>query len=242
VTVRGRPYRESRAPMREVGALLEARAVHPRRTARSHLRVLAATHGIPDRRVDEVLELVGLSGVANHRVRTFSLGMGQRLGIAVALLGDPDVLLLDEPINGLDPEGIRWIRGLLSYLAGEGRTVLLSSHLMTEVAVTADRAVVIGRGKLIADAPVAELTSGGQASTLVRSPDPRLGDLLADAGLSATTGPSGGYVVPASAAAVGELAAKAGLVLHELSPQRESLEDVFLQLTADTVDYQGGEG
>jgi ABC-2 type transport system ATP-binding protein len=239
VTVGGRSYRESPAPMHEVGALLEARAVHPRRTARSHLRVLAATHGIPDRRVDEVLDLVGLADVAGQRVRTFSLGMGQRLGIAVAMLGNPATLLLDEPINGLDPEGIRWIRALLAHLAGEGRTVLVSSHLMTEVALTADRAIVIGRGRLIADAPVAELTTRGAVSTLVRSPDPRLPDVLQGAGLPAGQfRPDGGYVVPAAAAAVGDAAGAAGVVLHELTPIQASLEDVFMQLTAETVDYR----
>jgi ABC-2 type transport system ATP-binding protein len=240
VTVAGHAFRDSPAPMREVGALLEARAVHPRRTARSHLRVLAATHGIPDSRVDEVLELVGLTDVGDRRVRTFSLGMGQRLGIAVALLGDPGTLLLDEPINGLDPEGIRWIRSLLTFLAGQGRTVLVSSHLMTEVAVTADRAVVIGRGRLIADAPVAELTAGGRPEALVSSPDPRLPEVLAGAGLTATPRPDGAYTVAGAAADVGEAAAAAGLVLHQLTPLQPSLEEVFMQLTAETVDYHGG--
>ena len=239
VTVSGRAYAESPAPMREVGALLEARAVHPRRTARSHLRVLAATHHIADRRVDYVLDLVGLTGVANQRVKTFSLGMGQRLGIAVALLGDPGILLLDEPINGLDPEGIRWIRNMLTYLANEGRTVLVSSHLMSEVAMVAQRAIVIGRGRLIADAPVAELTTRGQQLTVVRSPDPRLRDVITAAGIAIAGTEADALTVAAPAAAVGEAAAAAGLILHELTPVRSSLEDVFMQLTSEAVEYQG---
>jgi ABC-2 type transport system ATP-binding protein len=238
VTVGGRAYGDLVAPMCEVGALLEARAAHPRRTARGHLRVLAATHGIPDARVDTVLGQVGLTSVADDRVGRFSLGMGQRLGIAAALLGDPATVLLDEPINGLDPEGIRWIRDLLAFLAAEGRTVLVSSHLMTEVAMTAQRAIVIGRGRLIADAPVEELTRLAQAVTTVRSPDPRLAAVMTAAGFAVQPRADGALSVAAGAPEVGEAAAAAAIVLHELSPQTASLEDVFMQLTAGVVDYR----
>ena len=170
VTVNGKRYREHRAPLHEVGALLEAKAAHRGRTARNHLRVLAATHGIPDRRVDEVIDLAGLGEVARHRVGGFSLGMGQRLGIAAALLGDPATLILDEPVNGLDPDGVRWVRTFVRELAAEGRTVLLSSHLMSEMAQTADHVIVLGRGRVLADMPIHQLIAGGGSRVTIASP------------------------------------------------------------------------
>jgi ABC-2 type transport system ATP-binding protein len=237
-TVLGRPYRELEAPMRRVGALIDPRARHPGRSARSHLRALAKSNELPAHRVDEVLGLVGLTDVADERVGGFSLGMGQRLGIAAALLGDPGVLMLDEPVNGLDPEGIRWIRGLLRSLAAEGRTVFVSSHLMSEMAQTADHLVVIGKGRLIAERSLAEFIQGaGTGQVLVRTPDP---DRLATAlGAEATvTREADGALLVAglTAARVGEAAAAAGVVLHELSP-RTSLEEAFMELTADAVEY-----
>lgn len=238
--VNGRPYTSSTAPLAELGALLEAKAVHPGRTARAHLRTLAATHGISNRRVDEVIEMVGLTGVAKKRVKGFSLGMGQRLGIAVALLGDPETVMLDEPVNGLDPDGVRWVRTLLRRLADEGRTVFVSSHLMSEMALVADRLIVIGKGRLIADTTVAEITA--QASGLrvtVRSPQAAtLQSLVAGNDASATrTGPDTLTVDGLEASRIGELAAGAGIVLHELTPQRASLEEAFMELTHDAVEY-----
>jgi ABC-2 type transport system ATP-binding protein len=234
VLIGGRPYRELRQPLRQVGALLEARALHPGRSARDHLRYLARTQRIGDDRVDEVLELVGLSNVASKRIKGFSLGMGQRLGVAVALLGDPGVLLLDEPVNGLDVDGVRWIRTLLTGLAGEGRTVLLSSHLLSEVAVTADHLVVVRQGRLVADCSTAALLEAGSGQSVrVVTPDAdRLAELLAGAGgrilerdLDAVT------VAELPSARIGELAAAGRVVLHELTPQRASLEDTFVELT-----------
>jgi ABC-2 type transport system ATP-binding protein len=231
----GRRYVELSDPLCHVGALLEARALHPGRTARDHLRYLAHSQGIAASRVEELLGLVGLADVADKRVRGFSLGMGQRLGVAVALLGDPGVLMLDEPVNGLDIEGVRWIRNLLRDLADEGRTVLLSSHLLSEVSVTADHLVVIRSGRLVADCSTAELLDRGpEAAVLVVTPDPgRLRELVASGGGRVAS--SDGDTVQISdltAARIGELAARAGLVLHELTPQRASLEDTFVELTA----------
>ncbi|GAA2019536.1 ABC transporter ATP-binding protein [Pseudokineococcus marinus] len=240
VTVDGRAYADSPAPLQEVGALLEARAVHPGRSARSHLRALAATHGIGDARVDEVVAMTGLSAVARRRVGGFSLGMGQRLGIAAALLGDPRVLVLDEPVNGLDPEGVRWVRQTVRHLADEGRTVFISSHLMSEMAITADDLVVIGRGRVVAQGPVRDVVGGvGGASVLVRSPRAgELGSLLERSGARLERRDDGALVVRGpDAAAVGDLAAGAGIAVHELTPQQSSLEDAFMTLTADAVEY-----
>jgi ABC-2 type transport system ATP-binding protein len=240
ISVAGRRYREHREPLRVVGAVLESRAVHPGRTAYNHLRALAESNNIPRRRVDEVLELVGLAAVARRRARGFSLGMTQRLGLAAALLGDPPVVVCDEPVNGLDPEGIHWIRTMLRSLAGEGRTVFVSSHLMSEMAETADHVIVIGRGRLLADAGVAELiASAGQVTTTVRSPDrARLATLIDRAGGSVSTGTGFDLVVTGlSAAQVGELAAANGVPLHELSSRPPSLEAAFLELTRDAVEY-----
>ncbi|WP_175408195.1 ABC transporter ATP-binding protein [Streptomyces sp. TRM64462] len=244
-TVNGRAYAAHPAPLTEVGALLEARAVHPGRTARAHLTALALTHGLPGRRVTEVLDLTGLSGVADRRVKGFSLGMGQRLGIASALLGDPATVILDEPVNGLDPEGVLWIRTLLKSLAAEGRTVLVSSHLMAEMALTADHLVVIGRGRLLADTTVDELVrqSGG---AVVKVVTPRAADLqralLAEhpgtAHITATA-PDTLEVHGPDAPHIGRTAAAHTIPLYELTPQHPSLEQAFMTLTQDTVDYHG---
>jgi len=239
-TIGGRRYADLPVPLREVGALLDAQAAHPRRTAFDHLLSLAYANGIGRRRVEEVLGIVGLADVAGRRPGGFSLGMKQRLGIAVALLGDPPVVLLDEPVNGLDPEGIRWIRTLTRGLADEGRTVLLSSHLMSEMALTADHLVVIGRGRLIADTGLeAFVQAAAQQGVLVRTPDaPRLASLLRDAGAAVRPGADGGLMVTGmSGAEVGGLAGAHGIVLHELTPRRASLEDAYLELTGDSVEF-----
>jgi ABC-2 type transport system ATP-binding protein len=240
--IAGRPYAELEEPMRVVGALLEARALHPGRSARRHLTYLAQTQGIALSRVDEVLDVVGLAGVADKRVGGFSLGMGQRLGIAVALLGDPEILILDEPVNGLDVEGVRWIRGLLRSLADEGRTVLLSSHLLNEMAMTADHLVVIRGGRLVADCSTAAfLDQSSQHSIEVESPDMlRLADLVQQAGgrVELRTD-SSATLSDIDTAKVGEIAAYNGLILHELSTRRPSLEDAFVELTHDTSDLIG---
>jgi ABC-2 type transport system ATP-binding protein len=236
----GKPYRNLPDPLRYVGALLEARAVHPGRSAYNHLLYLAQTQGIPRQRIDEVLALVGLTAVAKKRFKGFSLGMGQRLGIAAALLGDPEILLLDEPVNGLDPEGILWIRNLLKQLAAEGRTILVSSHLMNEMAVTADQLLVIGQGKLIADSPVDEFISQfSEESVVVRSPQAAdLSGALSPLGGSFRTEQDGALIVSGlSAAAIGETAAARGIVLHELSPRRASLEEAFMGMTKGTGQY-----
>src|SRR5579863_4190206 len=241
-TVNGKPYRDLVAPLHEVGALLEARAVHTGRSAYNHLLAQAQTHGIPRKRVDEVIELVGLGGVARKRVGGFSLGMGQRLGVASALLGDPATVVLDEPANGLDPEGIRWIRNLLKGLAAEGRTVFLSSHLMSEMEQTAEHLIVIGRGRLIADTTVAEIVARASlgAPVRVRSPQqPALAEALSGAGARVTAGDDSVLEVQGlSAEQVGELAAAHQLVLHELTPLQVSLEDAFMSITKDSVEYQ----
>jgi ABC-2 type transport system ATP-binding protein len=239
VTVNGRRYADSPAPLREVGALLEARALHPGRSARDHLRWLAVSNRIPAARVDEVLDLVGLDAVAGQRVGKFSLGMGQRLGIAVALLGDPPVVVLDEPVNGLDPEGIRWVRTLARQLAAEGRTVFVSSHLMSEMALTADHLVVIGRGRVLADCSMTEFIADHAASFVrVRSPERgEVADLLRRQGLDVAVHDDELRVQGLDAAAIGELVGKHGLYLHELTLVRSSLEDAFMTLTADSVEY-----
>jgi len=244
VTVNGKPYREHSSPLAEVGALLEARSVHTGRSAYYHLLALAQTHGIPQRRVLELIDLVGLHEVARKRAGKFSLGMGQRLGIATALLGDPATLLLDEPVNGLDPEGIHWIRNLLKSLAAEGRTVFVSSHLMSEMALTADHLIVIGRGRLIADTSVDEFVQKASGGTvLVRSPQAtKLRELVLGPNVSVASSESGVLEISGlSAEQVGETAAANGIVLHELSPQQASLEAAFMELTREDVEFKAGE-
>ncbi|MEW2329798.1 ATP-binding cassette domain-containing protein [Micromonospora chersina] len=241
-TVNGRRYADHPAPLREIGALLEAKAVHTGRSARNHLLALAATHGIGRRRVDEVIDLVGLHEVAGKRAGGFSLGMGQRLGIAAALLGDPRVVMLDEPVNGLDPDGIRWIRGLLKGLAAEGRTVFVSSHLMSEMAQTAEHLIVVGRGRLIADVPLAEFTRRASRTTVrVRSPQATaLRDVLAGPTVAITGGEPGLLEVTGlTREQIGDRAAAAGLTLHELSATEASLEEAFMTMTRDAVEYAG---
>jgi ABC-2 type transport system ATP-binding protein len=240
VTVDGRHYRDFPAPLHEVGALLEARSIHTGRSGFHHLLALAQTHGIPRRRVDEVIELVGLGDVARKRAGGFSLGMGQRLGIAAALLGDPGTLILDEPVNGLDPEGIRWIRDLLRSLAAEGRTVFVSSHLMSEMALTADHLVVIGRGRLIADASMAELTRLVTRQVVrVRTPQAtELRDLLVQDDAVVSSRQAGTLEVTGLPSEhIGTVAATHGVVLYELTPEVGSLEDAFMELTRDAVEY-----
>jgi ABC-2 type transport system ATP-binding protein len=238
-TIGGKAYRDFAQPLRMVGALLEARAVHPGRSPYNHLLFLAQTQDLPRRRVDEVIELIGLGPVARKRAGDFSLGMSQRLGLAAALLGDPRVLILDEPVNGLDPEGVHWIRTLMKHLASEGRTVFVSSHLMSEMALTADQLVVIGRGKLIADCPTQDfIDRSSHRSVLVRGPDlARLAQVIASTGGQVTTNDGALVVEGLNAPAIGELAARERLVLHELTPQRASLEEAFMELTRDSVEY-----
>ncbi|MFL6172243.1 MAG: ABC transporter ATP-binding protein [Marmoricola sp.] len=241
VTVNGRPFAEHQAPLDEVGVLLEARAVHTGRSARNHLRAMAATSGIGRRRVDEVIDLVGLRDVAGKHAGGFSLGMGQRLGIASALLGDPATVMLDEPVNGLDPEGIRWIRKLLKDLAAEGRTVFVSSHLMSEMAVTADHLIVVGRGRLIKDEPIEDfISSASSRSVHVRSPqDGELRDLLVGPGIKVTSPARGELdVTGLTSDEIGTRAARAGIVLFELAPVQASLEEAFMELTRDAVEYR----
>jgi ABC-2 type transport system ATP-binding protein len=242
--VGGRPYRQLPAPLREVGALIDARAVQGRRSAYNHLLALARSNRIRSRRVDEVLGIVGLSDVAGRAAGGFSLGMSQRLGIAAALLGDPAVLLFDEPVNGLDTEGIRWFRNLMRDLADEGRTVFVSSHLMSEMELTADRLIVIGRGRLIADTTVAEfIDANSHQVTLVRSPQrQRLRSVLEQAGAGVELDSGGGWrVTGPDSAAIGDLALINGIGVHELTPLRSSLEDVYTRLTDDSVEYRAGE-
>jgi len=240
VLVAGRRYRELAAPLQEVGALLEARALHPGRSATNHLLALARTHGIPRSRVEEVLELVGLEEVAQRPAGTFSLGMGQRLGIATALLGDPATLVLDEPVNGLDPEGIHWIRNLLRSLAAEGRTVLVSSHLMSEMALTADHLIILGRGRLLADTPAEVfIAQASPPHVRVRSPQAaRLRELLLRDGVTIdSTTPSVLDVSGLTSEEIGDQAAAEGITLHELCSQRASLEDAFMEFTRDAIEY-----
>jgi ABC-2 type transport system ATP-binding protein len=238
-TVLGRPYRQLAQPMRRVGALIDPRARHPGRTAYRHLLALAQSNRLPAARVDEVIELVGLEAVADDRVRGFSLGMGQRLGIAAALLGDPDVLLLDEPVNGLDPEGIRWVRELLRALADEGRTVLVSSHLMSEMEDTADHLVVLGRGRLLADVPMEELL-GAHSAIRVRTPQgPMLADAVRRAGGRVELEIDGALRIEGlGLTEVGDIAFVADVRLHELSRVTASLEAAYLALTDDDVEYR----
>ena len=237
--VLGVPYRELAAPMRRVGALVDPRARHPSRTAYDHLLVLAQSNRLPASRVDDVIDLVGLDTVAHERVRGFSLGMGQRLGIAAALLGDPDVLLLDEPVNGLDPEGIRWVREPLRDLADEGRTVLVSSHLMSEMEDTADHLVILGRGRLLADVSMADFL-GAHASVRVRTPQgPLLADALRQAGAAVALEIDGALRVEGlSLDAVGDVAYVADVRVHELTRVTASLEAAYLALTGDEVEYR----
>jgi ABC-2 type transport system ATP-binding protein len=241
VTVNGTPYAEHRWPLREVGALLDAKAIHGGRSAYHHLLCVAQSNRLPRRRVDDVLELVGLTSVAKKRSKGFSLGMGQRLGIATALLGDPSVLMLDEPVNGLDPEGILWMRNLLRHLASEGRTVFVSSHLMSEMALTADHLIVIGRGAMIADAPTKDVLSMSTSNYVkVRSPQAEaLAGLIAGAGGTAT--PDGDSILTVTGLttdAIGDLAGASAVTLHELSNVEASLESVFMQLTEGAVDFR----
>jgi ABC-2 type transport system ATP-binding protein len=246
VTINGKPYAEHAAPLSEVGALLEARSIHPGRSARNHLRALALTSGISSGRVDQVLDMVGLTEVANKRVGSFSLGMGQRLGVAAALLGDPHTLILDEPVNGLDLDGIRWIRALLRRLADEGRTVFLSSHLMSEMAVTADHVIVIGQGRLLRDQPMADFIREASVDSIrVVSPEhERLAHALRAAGATVRTAAEGSEpaltVQKTTGREVGTLAAREGITLWELAPQAGSLEDAYLALTRDSLDFRDG--
>jgi ABC-2 type transport system ATP-binding protein len=232
VTVNGRPYAEHEAPLREVGVLLDAKAVHSGRSASDHLLAMAATHGIGKARVREVIALTGLEPVAKKRVGGFSLGMGQRLGIAAALLGDPATLIFDEPVNGLDPEGVVWVRTLARHLASEGRTVFLSSHLMSEMAQTADHLIVLGRGRVLADAPVSAVIAQASGDGVrVRSRTEVVVTTTDDGALD---------LRGVTAAQVGEAAAAQGIVLHELTPLVRSLEDAYMTLTQDSVEYHAG--
>jgi ABC-2 type transport system ATP-binding protein len=241
VTVNGRRYRDHVAPMREVGSLLEARAVHTGRSAYHHLLALAATHGISKRRVGEVIDLVGLREVARKRAGGFSLGMGQRLGIAAALLGDPATLVLDEPVNGLDPQGILWIRNLLKGLAGEGRTIFVSSHLMSEMALTAEHLIVVGKGRLIADTSVKEFTDAASRNSVrVRTPQAaKLRGLLAGPTVVITSVEDGVLEVSGmSGTEIGMVACEQRIPLEELTPVRASLEEAFMELTEDALEYR----
>lgn len=244
-TIDGKRYRELHDPLRSVGALLDARQAHPNRSARNHLRWIAAANRIPSTRVDEVLEMVGLTSAADRSAGTLSLGMSQRLGIAAALLGDPPVLLFDEPVNGLDPEGIHWVRTLIRSLAAEGRTVFVSSHLLAEMANTADRLVVIGQGKLIASTTVNQFVSGTSADIVrVRSPQlESLREVLTDAGFEVEATADGDALAVHGAAieVIGDLAARNAVTLHELSQRQASLEEAYLKLTDDAVDYRAGQ-
>jgi ABC-2 type transport system ATP-binding protein len=243
VTVAGKRYAEHAKPLQVVGALLEARAVHTSRSAYNHLRALAATHGIARSRVDEVIEMVGLQDVARKRAGGFSLGMGQRLGIASALLADPEVLILDEPVNGLDPEGIRWIRDLLKQLAVDGHTVFVSSHLMSEMALTAEHVIVVGRGRLMADMPMAELIAQASSDVVVvRSPEAaKLAAALTGTQVVVTSVEPGLLEVTGrTAAQIGDVARDLGVSLHELAPRQASLEEAFMEMTRDEVEYHAG--
>jgi ABC-2 type transport system ATP-binding protein len=240
VTVNGVPFAQHVAPLREIGSLLDAKAVHTGRTAYNHLLAMAATHSIPRKRVQDVIEMTGLGEVANKKVKGFSLGMGQRLGIAAALLGDPQTIILDEPVNGLDPEGVVWVRNLVKYLASEGRTVFLSSHLMSEMAVTADHLIVIGRGRIIADAPMGEIITGkGQSRARVRTDQPQqLMRLLADDGVSVEV--QDHELLEVRGLPSREIARAAldnRIMVYELTPLQASLEEAYMELTKDEVEY-----
>lgn len=240
VTVNGRRYQDHRAPLHQVGVLLEAKAVHPGRTARDHLLAMAATHRIGAKRVDEVIGLTGLDTVARKRVRGFSLGMGQRLGLAAALLGDPATLILDEPVNGLDPEGVVWVRGLARALAAEGRTVFLSSHLMSEMAQTADHLIVLGRGRVLADAPINEILAQASGDMVrMRANDAvRLGALLSAQGAGVTAVDDDQLAVTGiPAPRIAEIAADARIAVYELTPVTTSLEEAYMDLTRDDLEF-----
>ncbi len=241
VTVGGHAYTASRSPLTEVGLLLDAKAVHTGRSARDHLRAVAATHGLPASRVDEVLDMTGLTQVARKRAGGFSLGMGQRLGIAAAILGDPQTLILDEPVNGLDPEGVRWVRDFVRQYAALGRTVLLSSHLMSEMAQTADHLIVLGRGRVLADAPLTQLVRDWtREDVLVRAPRAgELADLLTRGGATvAAVAPDELVVSATPAERIGDVAAAAGIAVHQLTSRTGSLEEAYMALTGDAVEYK----
>jgi ABC-2 type transport system ATP-binding protein len=243
VHIDGKHYAQLSEPLKYIGALLDAKAIHGGRTAYNHLLCLAQSNRIPRHRVDEVLEIVGLTAVAKKRSKGFSLGMGQRLGIAAALLGDPEILMFDEPVNGLDPEGIHWIRNLMKGLAAQGRTVFVSSHLMSEMALTAEHLIVIGRGRLLADTSMADFIEKNSRSFVrIRTPQQeRFKDVLTTAGYNpVSTGDGAFEIQDGDPAQLGELAAQHQLVLHELSQQRASLEEAFMQLTAESVEYHAG--
>ncbi|MCW2603650.1 MAG: transporter related [Pseudonocardiales bacterium] len=243
VTVNGRRFADHERPLGEIGALLEARAVHTGRSARNHLLAIGATGGVGRRRVDEVIDMVGLTDVAGRRAGAFSLGMGQRLGIASALLGDPETLILDEPVNGLDPDGIRWIRGLLRSLADEGRTVFLSSHLMSEMALTADHVIVVGQGRLLRDQSMSAFISDASAD-VVRVRSPQLTELAGQLDRSGATVRRTGEALEVEGLPsdrIGSIAAAAGLTLFELSTTGASLEEAYMALTADSVDYRSAD-
>ncbi|MFJ9698755.1 ABC transporter ATP-binding protein [Streptomyces fradiae] len=245
VRIDGRHYRELDEPLKHIGALLDAKAMHGGRTAHNNLLCLAQSNRIPEGRVDEVLDIVGLSAVARKKSKNFSMGMGQRLGIAAALLGDPRILMFDEPVNGLDPEGILWIRNLMKHLASEGRTIFVSSHLMSEMALTADHLVVIGLGRLLADTSMADFIHHNSRSYVrLRTPQQeQTRDVLRAAGLTAADGADGALEIDgATTEHVGELLGEHGIVLHELSAQRASLEDAFMRMTAGAVEYHAHEG
>ena len=240
VTVNGKPYAQHAKPMAEVGGLLEAKAVHTSRTAHNHLRALAATHGISARRVNEVVDMVGLHDVARNRAGGFSLGMGQRLGIASALLGDPSTVILDEPVNGLDPEGVRWVRDLLRGLAEDGRTVFLSSHLMSEMALTADHVIVVGQGRMIADMSIEQLIGTATTNQVrVRTPHAtRLREVLADPDVTVTSGePDVLDVQGLPIEQIGQLALDHAILLYELTPQKATLEQAYMDMTQDAVEF-----
>jgi len=240
VTVNGEPFARHAAPLREIGALLDAKAVHTGRSAYNHLLAMAATHSIPKKRVREVIEITGLADVANKKVKGFSLGMGQRLGIAAALLGDPQTIILDEPVNGLDPEGVVWVRTMVRYLASEGRTVFLSSHLMSEMALTADHLIVIGRGRIIADAPIKDIINGkGQSRTRVRTDQPdRLMNALAGDGVSAELQDQELLEVKGTdPRRIAQAALEHQVLIYELTPLQASLEEAYMELTKDAVEY-----
>jgi ABC-2 type transport system ATP-binding protein len=241
VSVNGRRYARHTAPLHEVGALLEARSIHPGRSAFDHLMGLAYTHGIPRRRVDEVIDMTGLKAVAKRRAGSFSLGMGQRLGIAAAMLGDPQTVMLDEPVNGLDPEGVLWIRNLLTGLAADGRTVFVSSHLMSEMALVADHLIVVGRGRVLADTTVQELVrdAGGDTVTVASADPAQLRHILAGPGVEITGRPGSEQlsVVGLSARSIGMKAAEHGIAVFELTPKTVSLEEAFMELTKDEIEY-----
>jgi ABC-2 type transport system ATP-binding protein len=245
VRIDGRRYEELADPLKYIGALLDAKAMHGGRSAYNHLLCLAQSNGIPAARVHEVLDTVGLTSVARKKAKGFSLGMGQRLGIAAALLGNPRILMFDEPVNGLDPEGIHWIRTLMKSLAAQGRTVFVSSHLMSEMALTADHLVVIGQGRLLADTTMADfIARNSRTYVRIRSPQyEQLLDALHEAGITVVEAGGGALEVDGDEAArIGELAARHGLVLHELSPRQASLEEAFMRLTAESVEYHAHSG